>query len=105
MPRWAAALGVVLAVSRAFITEQGQAFEPELALLEVAAHTHHLPRHWRGRAHTREVQAQFSQLFQFKVSLAWGCPHACVCACGLPFMLASDRMPACARLDILPLTL
>ena len=57
----------MLAISRAFITEQDAVFEPELALLEVAAHTHHLPRHWRGRAHTREVQAQFSQLFQFKV--------------------------------------
>ena len=60
-------LGVVLAVSRAFIVEAGVACEPELALLEVVAHTHWLPRHWRGRAHTREVQGQFEQLFQFKV--------------------------------------
>ena len=37
--RWAAALGIVLAISRAFITEQDAVFEPELALLEVAAHT------------------------------------------------------------------
>ena len=59
-------LGVVLAVSRAFIVEAGVACEPELALLEVVAHTHWLPRHWRGRAHTREVQGQFEQLFQFK---------------------------------------
>ena len=56
-------LGVVLAVSRAFIVETGVACEPELALLEVVAHTHWLPRHWRGRAHTREVQGQFEQLF------------------------------------------
>jgi len=57
----------VLAISRGFIAEQGVAFEPELALLEVVAHTHWLPRHWRGRGHTREVQEQFQQLFQFKV--------------------------------------
>ena len=65
--RWAATLGIVLAISRGFIAEQGVAFEPELALLEVVAHTHWLPRHWRGRGHTREVQEQFQQLFQFKV--------------------------------------
>ncbi|KAK9845371.1 hypothetical protein WJX81_004761 [Elliptochloris bilobata] len=63
---WGAVLGVVLAVSRAFIVEAGMACEPELALLEVVAHTHWLPRHWRGRAHTREVQGQFEQLFQYK---------------------------------------
>ena len=57
----------MLAISRGFIAEQGMAFEPELALLEVVAHTHWLPRHWRGRGHTREVQEQFQQLFQFKV--------------------------------------
>lgn len=67
MRRWAATLGIVLAVSRAFIAEAGVAFEPELALLEVVAHTHWLPRHWRGRAHTQEVQQQFQELFQFKV--------------------------------------
>lgn len=64
----------MLAISRGFIAEQGVAFEPELALLEVVAHTHWLPRHWRGRGHTREVQEQFQQLFQFKVrhaTAAW----------------------------------
>ncbi|EIE20298.1 APG9-domain-containing protein [Coccomyxa subellipsoidea C-169] len=66
---WAATLGIVLAVSRAFIAEAGVAFEPELALLEVVAHTHWLPRHWRGRAHTQEVQQQFQELFQFKALL------------------------------------
>ena len=65
--RWAAVLGVILAISRGFITEPVTAFDPELAMLEVVAHTHYLPRHWRGRAHTREVQQQFMALFQFKV--------------------------------------
>ncbi|KAK9829634.1 hypothetical protein WJX72_006986 [[Myrmecia] bisecta] len=66
---WLALVGVVLAISRAFIQEAGTAFEPEMALLEVVAHTHYLPRHWRGRAHTREVQEQFQGLFQFKALL------------------------------------
>ncbi len=57
----------MLAASRGLIVEPGTAFEPELAMLETFAHTHYLPRHWRGRAHTREVQSQFQALFQFKV--------------------------------------
>jgi len=61
-------LGIILALSRAFIQETGVAFDPELALLEVVAHTHYLPRHWRGRAHTREVHDNFQALFPFKVS-------------------------------------
>lgn len=66
---WAAVLGIILALSRAFIQETGVAFDPELALLEVVAHTHYLPRHWRGRAHTREVHDNFQALFPFKASL------------------------------------
>ena len=72
MCRWAAVLGIILALSRAFIQEGGVAFDPELALLEVVAHTHYLPRHWRGRAHTREVHDNFQSLFPFKVCLCCG---------------------------------
>ena len=32
------------------------AYDPERALAEVVAYTHYLPRAWRGRAHTAEVQ-------------------------------------------------
>lgn len=69
----------MLAISRGFIAEQGVAFEPELALLEVVAHTHWLPRHWRGRGHTREVQEQFQQLFQFKVRHSPSCTVPAIC--------------------------
>ena len=62
-------MGLVLAASRGLIVEPGTAFEPELAMLETFAHTHYLPRHWRGRAHTREVQTQFQALFQYKVTV------------------------------------
>ena len=34
-------LGIILAASRAFIQQTGVAFEPELALLQVVAHTHY----------------------------------------------------------------
>lgn len=75
-------MGIILALSRAFIQETGVAFDPELALLEVVAHTHYLPRHWRGRAHTREVHDNFQALFPFKVSTRQYClwvshPAAC----------------------------
>ncbi|KAK2076101.1 hypothetical protein QBZ16_001437 [Prototheca wickerhamii] len=63
---WLAVLGVVLAISRAFIAEGTTAFDPETAMSEVVANTHYLPRHWRGRAHAREVQESFQALFQFK---------------------------------------
>ncbi len=66
---WIATLGILLAISRSMIVEPGAAFDPELAMMEVVAHTHYLPRHWRGRAHTREVQQQFQGLFQYKAML------------------------------------
>jgi len=67
---WLALLGVILAASRALIIEHSTAsFDPALALLEVAAHTHHYPRHWRGRAHTLEVQEEFETLFRYRVAL------------------------------------
>jgi len=47
---WIALLGVVLAVSRSLIVDKSAGIiDPELSLLEVAAHTHYYPRHWRGR--------------------------------------------------------
>ena len=64
---WLAVLGAVLAISRSQIVEgSSAAFDPELALLEVAAHTHHYPKHWRGRAHTIEVQDDMKSLFRYK---------------------------------------
>ncbi len=43
---------------------------------QVVVHTHYLPRHWRGRAHTPEVLTAFNQLFQFKVLV---CVRVCLC--------------------------
>ena len=41
---WLAALGVVLTASRTLVSEDPVAYEPEQALAEVAAVTHHMPR-------------------------------------------------------------
>ena len=43
------------------------AYDPEKAMAEVASITHHMPRHWRGRAHSPEVQQELSSMFQLKV--------------------------------------
>jgi autophagy-related protein 9 len=69
---WLATLGIVLAASRAFVGEEPVAHDPEAAMAEVVLHTHHLPRHWRGRAHSAEVQEHFQQLFQYKVRSGGG---------------------------------
>ena len=67
---WLALLGVILAASRALIVEPStSSFDPGMALLEVAAHTHYLPRHWRGRAHTLEVQEEFESLFRYRAGI------------------------------------
>jgi len=55
---WGAALGVVVAAARGATGDECPAHDPEAAMLEVVRHTHWLPRHWRGRAHTREVQVR-----------------------------------------------
>ena len=67
---WLALLGVLLAISRSLIVEPSTAsFDPGLALFEVAAHTHYMPRHWRGRAHSLEVQDEFQSLFRYRAAL------------------------------------
>uniref|UniRef100_A0A7S1X4Z6 Autophagy-related protein 9 n=1 Tax=Tetraselmis chuii TaxID=63592 RepID=A0A7S1X4Z6_9CHLO len=66
---WGACLGVVLAVSRSLIGEGVPVFDPEDAMTKVAKHTHFMPRHWRGRAHTREVQEQFERMYSYKALL------------------------------------
>lgn len=51
---WAAVLTVTLKLCRAFIQER-RTFDPEGAMREVVDCTHYMPRHWRGRSHTKEV--------------------------------------------------
>ncbi|CAD7695522.1 unnamed protein product [Ostreobium quekettii] len=51
------------------LVQKDEGFDPEGAMAEVVKHTHYLPRHWRGRAHSKEVQEQFQRLFQFKAQI------------------------------------
>jgi hypothetical protein len=43
--------------------------DPERAMAELALHTHYLPRHWRGRAHTAEVQSAVRGMFRLRAAL------------------------------------
>lgn len=64
-----ASLGAVLATSRAFIVEENVAFEPNLAMARVVAHTHHFPKYWRKSAHKLEVKNEFTnELFPLKAT-------------------------------------
>eukprot|EP01026_Neomeris_dumetosa_P032471 TRINITY_DN2579_c0_g1_i10.p1 TRINITY_DN2579_c0_g1~~TRINITY_DN2579_c0_g1_i10.p1 ORF type:complete len:639 (-),score=56.33 TRINITY_DN2579_c0_g1_i10:774-2690(-) len=67
---WLGVLGLVIAASRVFLAEEESPVEnPEIALMLVVKRTHYLPKHWRGRAHTREVKEAFEQLFQFRLQI------------------------------------
>jgi autophagy-related protein 9 len=60
--------GSILAVARGMIPEDHRVTDPEKLMLEVAEHTHWMPEEWRGRLHSTEVHAEFSQLFQMKIT-------------------------------------
>ncbi|WIA42135.1 hypothetical protein OEZ86_009406 [Tetradesmus obliquus] len=66
---WLALTGILLTVSRSFINDTPVAFDPERAMAQLVLHTHHLPRHWRCRAHSAEVQQAVSSMFGFKLAL------------------------------------
>ncbi|GMH34130.1 hypothetical protein BSKO_01964 [Bryopsis sp. KO-2023] len=65
---WAALLTVILRMSRGLIQEQ-TAFDPEGEMRAVVEYTHFVPRRWRGKAHTKEVQQEFQSLFQYKAQI------------------------------------
>lgn len=59
--------GTVWAVARGMVPQENLVFDPEFALNNVVEYTHYLPSHWRGRLHSNEVRAEFSQFYQVKV--------------------------------------
>lgn len=71
------AVCVFCCCSRTFINDTPVAFDPERAMAELVLHTHYLPRHWRGRAHSAEVQQAVNSMFTLKV---WS---STIAACGL----------------------
>eukprot|EP00163_Fabomonas_tropica_P000156 TRINITY_DN1010_c0_g2_i1.p1 TRINITY_DN1010_c0_g2~~TRINITY_DN1010_c0_g2_i1.p1 ORF type:complete len:759 (+),score=183.40 TRINITY_DN1010_c0_g2_i1:637-2913(+) len=64
-----AVFATIIAVARTFIIDHTHVADPEKVLRNVATHTHHLPRHWRSRAHTYTVREEFCALYQYKAVL------------------------------------
>ncbi|GLC35368.1 hypothetical protein PLESTB_000572200 [Pleodorina starrii] len=89
---WLGTMTVVLAACRTLVSEEPVAYDPERALADVVSYTHYLPRHWRGRAHTAEVQSAFLSLFRLKVGLFLEELASLVTT---PLLLACS-LPACA---------
>jgi hypothetical protein len=91
--------------SRAFINDTPVAFDPERAMAELVLHTHYLPRHWRGRAHSAEVQQSVNSMFTLKVCRPALLQEACRPATGLQSSLRlltnnSSHSHRCASLRI-----
>eukprot|EP00002_Diphylleia_rotans_P013074 TRINITY_DN2544_c0_g1_i2.p1 TRINITY_DN2544_c0_g1~~TRINITY_DN2544_c0_g1_i2.p1 ORF type:complete len:499 (+),score=68.75 TRINITY_DN2544_c0_g1_i2:1062-2558(+) len=61
--------GTILAASRSFMPSENPAFDPDDALRKVVEHTHYFPRHWKDQAHTWKVRKEFSEFFQYRMSL------------------------------------
>ncbi|GAB6026770.1 hypothetical protein CHUAL_013269 [Chamberlinius hualienensis] len=62
------ALGVTLAICRAFIPDENLVFCPEDMLRRTLGQIHYMPDHWIGNAHTSRVRNEFSQLFPYTAS-------------------------------------
>jgi len=61
-----AILGVVVKVCTGFIPNENIVFCPSALMKQILSHTHYIPDHWKGRAHTTDVRQEFSNLFQYK---------------------------------------
>lgn len=59
-------MGLSLAISRAMIPDATKAHDPQKLMEDIIEYTHYLPKHWRGRLHTRQVQQEFGQFYDYK---------------------------------------
>lgn len=59
--------GAILAVARGMVPDDRLVFEPEAIMSSVVEHTHYCPDEWRGRFHSADVHAQFSELYRLKI--------------------------------------
>ena len=67
---WLAMASTILAISRSFSAEGALpdvSVRPEALLESLSRHTHYMPEHWRGRAHTQQVYFEFRSLYQYRV--------------------------------------
>ncbi|KAH9890886.1 APG9-domain-containing protein [Xylariomycetidae sp. FL2044] len=62
-----ALLTTIWAVARGMITEENDVFDPEFAMQRVIEYTHYQPDQWKGRLHSYDVKAEFSELYKARV--------------------------------------
>ncbi|KAI2627512.1 APG9-domain-containing protein [Hypoxylon sp. NC1633] len=62
-----ALLTTIWAVARGMISEENDVFDPEFAMQNVIEYTHYQPDQWKGRLHSYEVKAEFSELYKARV--------------------------------------
>ncbi|KAI5078776.1 hypothetical protein GOP47_0006447 [Adiantum capillus-veneris] len=62
---FAAVFTTITAISRSFVIEEFEVFEPERYLRLVSCFTHYMPKHWRGAENKDVVRAEFESLFQY----------------------------------------
>ncbi|OTB12566.1 hypothetical protein K445DRAFT_321012 [Daldinia sp. EC12] len=62
-----ALLTTTWAVARGMISEENDVFDPEFAMQSVIEYTHYQPDQWKGRLHSYEVKAEFSELYKSRI--------------------------------------
>lgn len=62
-----ALLTTTWAVARGMISEENDVFDPEFAMQSVIEYTHYQPDQWKGRLHSYDVKAEFSELYKARV--------------------------------------
>ncbi|KAI1462982.1 APG9-domain-containing protein [Daldinia caldariorum] len=62
-----ALLTTTWAVARGMISEENDVFDPEFAMRSVIEYTHYQPDQWKGRLHSYEVKAEFSELYKSRI--------------------------------------
>jgi len=64
-----AIFSAILAVARSQIPDKSLYPSPALIMAEIVQHTHYYPQHWRGKAHTQAVHAEFGYMFPSRLSM------------------------------------
>lgn len=59
--------GIILAICRSIIPDEDIIFEPEKHMDKVFKYTHYMPKTWRGKIRTKQVQEEFKVLFEYKL--------------------------------------
>ena len=59
----------IVVAARGMLPEEHNVFDPELLMTEVIQYTHYMPDEWKGQLHSKQVHAQFGELFAMKIMI------------------------------------